>query len=250
MLKEIKKDSVALLMPCGAPVEPRVIQSALNLVTTACVNGCVVRQVGVTDRTLIQTARNFLAKGFMEETECEWSFWMDSDMILEARTILVMLRWAKQLNIKMLTGIYYQRGGKHKPNLWKREVRSKDGRFNHIAKDDYSQFFVYPKEHRGPPYPVDAAGFGCVLVHRDVFADLKFPYFKFVWYPGEDGKEHEVSEDFYFFGEAAKAGHQLYAVPELNCGHLGSAPVIEHKDMSVDRAELTEMKMDKEVVKV
>lgn len=242
-VKEIKKDSIAFLMPCGGPVEPRVLQSAINLVTTAQVNGYTVRQVGITDRTLIHTARNFLSIGFLEHTDCEWAFWMDSDMILEARTLPIMMAWAKRLDAKMLTGIYYQRMGDHKPVLWKKQVRSLDGTIAHSTEDEYSHFFIYPKEMKGQPYPVDVAGFGCVLLHRDVLEAMKKPYFRFEFYKGDDGKEKEASEDFYFFVQAKKLGFQLWAVPELQCGHLGQAPTITHKDMVMDMSKMTEMDM-------
>lgn len=240
MLKEIKPDSVALLMPCAGPVEPRVLQSTLNLVSSAQMQGVVVRQVGITDRTLIHTARNILAKGFLE-TDCEWAFWMDSDMILEARTIPLMLKWAKQLDAKMLTGIYYKRMGQHHPVLWRKTLQSKDGKLVRTTKDRYAHMTVFPASIGGEPFKVDVAGFGCVLMHRSVFDKLKEPYFRFDFFQGEDGKELEASEDFYFFTNAREAGIELWAVPELKCGHLGHAPVITHADMQLDMSKMTEM---------
>ena len=66
-LREIIKDRIAFLMPCGAPVEPRTVQSALNVVNYARHKGCNITDVGITDRTLVHTARNFLAQGFLED---------------------------------------------------------------------------------------------------------------------------------------------------------------------------------------
>lgn len=241
-LKEIKRDSVALLVPCGAPVEPRVLQSTVNLVTSAQMQGITVRQVGVTDRTLIHTARNILADGFLK-TDCEWAFWMDSDMILEARTIPLMMSWAKKLSAKLLTGIYYQRMGEHRPILWRKETKSKDGTWKRTTKDRYSSHLVFPKSIGGEPFRVDVAGFGCVLMHRDVLEKLSKPYFRFDFYEDEDGRQLEASEDFYFFTRAREAGIELWAVPELKCGHLGHAPVITHADMKVDLSKMVEIDM-------
>ena len=244
-LKEIKKDSVAFLMPCGGDVPPRVVQSALNLITTSAVQGITVRQIGITDRTLVHTARNYLAAGFLD-TECEWAFWMDSDMILQPDTIVRMLGWAKRLDAKMLTGIYYQRMGDHKPVVWRKKVVSTDGNIVHEGVDEYSHYYVYPKEVGGPPYKVDTAGFGCVLIHRSVFDDVEYPYFRFVFYKDREGKPCEASEDFYFFVQAKKAGHQLWAVPELDCGHVAPGKIIRHADMKIDLDKMTEMKIDYE----
>lgn len=241
-LRAIQKDSVALLVPCGGPVDPRVFQSTLNLVATAMHHGIVVRQIGVTDRTLVHTARNKLSQGFLM-TDCEWAMWVDADMILEPRTVPVLLQWAKKLDAKMLTGIYYQRHGDHKPIIWNKVVKSSDGKIAHTDADEYCHFFVYPGAVGGQPYKVDVAGFGCSLIHRSVFDTMKYPYFKFVFYEGEDGKPREASEDFYFYVQAKKLGFDLWAVPELNCGHMADARIITHKDMSIKRSELTEMDM-------
>jgi len=242
--KEIKKDSVAFLMPCGGPVEPRAVQSCMNLASKAAVEGFPCVFTGITDRTIIQTARNQLAKDFLERTDCEWAFWADSDMILEPNTIPIMIRWAKKLNAKMLTGIYYQRGGEHKPVIWNKEAMDDDGNIVCKKDDDYTHFFCYPGiklpngklkiAPGGPPFRVSVAGFGCVLLHRDVFDGMPYPYFRFNHWNDEEGKIHESSEDFHFFVEAGKLGHDLWAVPQLVCGHIGHAPVITYKDCSVD----------------
>lgn len=223
-LKEIVKDSVALLVPCGGQVEPRVFQNALVLTSFANENGCKVRQVGVTERTLIHTARNVLAKGFLE-TDCEWAFWMDSDMILEPQTIPVMLRWAKQLDAKFLTGIYYQRFGNHVPVILVRDEE------NRKYEDKYSHTPVLPPEGQKTPFKVQRAGFGCILMHRDVLTALKEPYFKYPYI----SETKEFSEDFYFCMKAEEAGFDLWAIPELTCGHIGQAPVITRSDCKPDK---------------
>src|SRR3990167_3544 len=66
-LKEVKKGSIAFLMPCGGAVEPRAVQSLLNMVSKAAIDGFPVSFLGVTDRTLIHCASNYLSAGFLEE---------------------------------------------------------------------------------------------------------------------------------------------------------------------------------------
>jgi len=247
-LKEIVKDSIAFLMPCGAPVEPRTVQSALNVVNHARMKGYKVNDIGITDRTLVHTARNYLSYGFLEDTTCEWAFWMDSDMLLEARTISVLMARAKTVGAKMITGIYYQRVGDNKPVLWKKELHSKDGKIVHDTAKGFSNYFVYPENIGGAPFKVDVAGFGCVLIHRDVYDAMKKPFFKFEFYM-QDGKEKEASEDFYFFEQAKSLGFQLWAVPELDCGHIAAGQVIRHADMKakLDLSKMTEMKIEHQI---
>ena len=218
-LKEIVKDSVAILIPCGGMVEPRVFQSAIVLTSYANENGYKIRQVGVTESTLIHTARNVLARGFLE-TDCEWSFWMDSDMILEARTIPALLSWAKKLNVKLVTGVYYQRYGEHVPVILIRDEK------NRSYEDVYSHTPILPPEGQKAPFKINRAGFGCMMVHRDVLVALDEPYFKYSFI----SDKKEFSEDFYFCMQAEQAGFELWAIPELTCGHVGQAPVITRAD--------------------
>jgi len=222
-LKEIVKDSVAILSPCANSVEPRAYQFAMVIASAASASGFPVRQVGVTERTLIHTARNVLANEFLA-TDCEWAFWLDSDMVLPANTIPVMIRWAKKLNAQFLTGVYYQRVGDHKPLVL---LRNED-RVNY--KEDYEHSMVIVPEGNKTPFKVHCCGFGCVLMHRDVLMKMDQPFFKYEYPPGK----RELSEDFYFCINARKKGIDLWAIPELTCGHIGQAPIITKKDFKFE----------------
>jgi GT2 family glycosyltransferase len=231
--KEIKKDSVCIMMPCGAPIEPNVAQSLLLVALGANNNGYPVRQVGMTNRTLIDTARNELAKEFMN-TDCEWSFWMDSDMILQPDTIPVMIKRAKELDAKFLSGVYCRRMGDHRPLLWRRKLVAEDETVlvDH-AKDDRwvtTDVIIHPDKKQ--PFKVDACGFGCCLIHRSVYEQLKFPYFQAFWTDWHD-KKIQVSEDFYFCTMAREAGIPLWIIPELKCGHLGFGKVYTINDCTL-----------------
>ena len=204
--------SVAILVPCCGPVDPKVFQSALAM--AAATSEQKIDQVGVTNRVLVDEARQWLAEGFLQ-TDCEWAFWMDADMILEPRSINVLLSWAKKLDAKMLTGIYYQRQGNHKPIIWRRDGQYAEG-------DDYSHNTVIPPPGVKDPFVIHCAGFGCMLIHRDVFTEVAKegkPWFTHVWYSvNGNGERKKSSEDFYFCVKARKAGFKLWAVPELRCG--------------------------------
>lgn len=210
MLKEVIPGSVALLSPCANTVEPKAYQFAMNLVAGAWKGGVPVNMVGVTERTLIHSARNILAEGFLN-TECEWAFWLDSDMVLPSNTIPTMLRWAKKLKAEFLTGVYYQRIGEHRPLVLIRDEK----------RDKWGGFNVQPPAGDKRPFRVDYCGFGAVLTHRNVFEKLPKPWFKYDFIEGKD-----FSEDFYFCEEARKANIPLWAIPELECLHIGQAPLI------------------------
>jgi hypothetical protein len=229
-----EKPSVAILMPTGEVVDPKVMRSLLSVGLTAQANGHKVPIFGMAERMVVHQARNMLAETFLK-TGIEWCFWMDSDMILEPRTIPVMMKWAEVLKAKMLTGIYYQRLGNHKPVLWRRKcVSAENGEILYESKDRYAQHFVHPGGVGGTPFQVDAAGFGCVLLHRSVIEAMQKPYFKFVDYENDKGQPVMASEDFYFFANAKDFGFDLWAVPELRCIHLGDRKQVQFEDMKID----------------
>ena len=66
------------------------------------------------------------------------------------------------------------------------------------------------------PFEVDAGGAGCLLIRRDVFDKVHWPWFK--WVEFEDGSQE--SEDIFFFRKCNDAGLRLMADPQIICNHF------------------------------
>lgn len=230
---------IAFVMPCAAGVSPRCVQSALQVVANAWENGYRVKQIGITERTLIHSARNWMAKEFLAG-DADWLFWMDSDMVLEARTLTVLMRWSERLNARFLSGIYYQRMGEHRPVMGVNSAQYESGQDLKL-QDEYSFMHVAVDERATSPFKVDMVGFGCVLLHRSVFDKLKYPYFRFLF--NEDKPDSYISEDTYFCAKARKVGVDIWAIPELRCGHLGQEPIITAKDFQITQKDCAPIKV-------
>lgn len=220
-------DSVTVLCPIAESIPPLTFQTALSVVGYASKNGVNVEYIGVTERSLVDTARNVLTREFLK-TPSEWAFWMDADMVLPKDTIIQLLKTAKAKDAKMVTGVYYQRGRKHWPVCWVRESKTENGKdVLHENADEYDAneflgMYAMPGPEAKEPFEANTAGFGCCLIHRSVFETLDDPWFKFI-----DGK---CSEDFYFFVTAKKKGFKLWADPSLRLGHIGSPKVVYRED--------------------
>jgi len=229
---------VALLCPVAESVNPQVFKHALAMVSYASAHGYEVSQVGVTERTLIHSARNQLALGF-KATDCEWAFWMDADMIFPPSTIVHLIEKAKELNTKFITGVYYQRLGQHLPVLWRKNPVLLDGTIAPLLTDKkdkneaYLHHFIVPPEKT--PVKADVAGFGCIAMHREMLEKIEFPYFKTI--------SDDCSEDFYFCIKAKEAGYQLWADPSLELGHMSNPKFITRKDMVLDEKNKIEVKI-------
>lgn len=218
--------TLTILCPIAETVNPLTFQTAMSAMGYASRNGVKVEYVGVTERTLVDNARNALTKEFLK-TKSDWSFWIDADMVIPKETIVKLLTTATEKGAKMVTGIYYQRGRKFWPVCWVRDPKLESGKsVKHINEDEYNSneflgTFAIPGPEAKEPFEVNTAGFGCCLIHRSVFESLDEPWFQFI-----NGK---CSEDFYFFVNAKKKGFKLLADPSLRIGHVG-APLIVYKE--------------------
>lgn len=220
-------DKVALLCPIAESVSPKTFQSVMAMVGYSTAKKVAIGHIGVTERTLVDTARNTLTTSFLK-TDNEWAFWIDSDMTFPKDTLVMLLETAKKKRAKMVTGVYYQRGGKHFPVLWVRDPKLESGsKVLHKNQNEYNQneyigMYALPGPDAVEPFKVATAGFGCVLVHRDVLELMDYPYFQFL--------PDKCSEDFYFFVNAKKKGFQLWADPRIDLRHIGEAPLIGRED--------------------
>ena len=224
---------IALLSPVAESVSPMAVQSVIAAMLKTMDSGLRVEQIGVTDRMLVQSARNLLAKGFLE-TDCEWAFWWDCDTIVPSDVVAQLYATAQAQNTKFVTGVYYQRLGNHYPVIWKKNPLLEDGRepkltpqselgpMNETTNDAYRHFHVFPSPGKKKPFKIDVCGFGCVLTHREMFEKIPYPWFKMI--------SGECSEDFYFCVEAKKAGYQLWADPIPRLGHIGAPGVVYQED--------------------
>lgn len=233
----------SIAVPCAQVVEPKVLQSMMSVVNYSSQHGVRIPFIGVTERVLIEDARNTLAETFLK-SPVEWLFWMDSDMIFPPDTLVKLFDVAEKKNAKMVTGIYYQRKGSYYPCLWSRGDELDDGTKTALESpkgklNKYLGTFLIPHPDKKEPFKVHAAGFGCVLIHRSVFEIMKRPWFQFV--------KGTCSEDFYFFVNAHELGFELWVEPTIDLGHLGDSPVITKKDFNAKAKNIDVVGLKKEI---
>jgi len=233
------KKRVSIAIPIAENVPPVTLQSMLALVAHAAMSGIEVVDIGVTQRMMVDGARNGLTEGFLT-TNTEWILWLDSDMTFPKETLVELFKVAEEKDAKMVTGIYYQRKDKNLPVLWSRGEETEhiglSGMESKRAETNkYVGAFCFPNPHKKEPFKVHAAGFGCVLIHRSVFETLDNPWFQFV--------PKTCSEDFYFFVNAKEAGFELWATPNLDLGHIGDPPIITKKDF-LDKLDNSGLQID------
>ena len=81
------------------------------------------------------------------------------------------------------------------------------------------KFMPFNNLQPGLIYQIDACGFGCVLLRRDLLDTLPQPYFVFATEDGED--EYCMGEDLYFCRQVIRSGGQMWAHGSVLCEHIG-----------------------------
>lgn len=173
----------------------------------------------------IDTARNNLVEMFLQ-SDCEYLFFLDSDTCPPPDAVERLIarsegRRAKGQDTPIVAGWYNVKKAPHHPCV-----------FDYVGWNEAKQWHDYhpreaaPEDDAAPPCAigcgkqhaqtverVDAVGFGCILLRRDMFADR----ITGKWFTTEEGG----TEDMSFCRRAAKAGAPVFVDWSLHCAHIG-----------------------------
>lgn len=163
----------------------------------------------------INAARTENGKKFLE-SDCEYIFYVDTDMLWEPSELIKLHEYAKKSGVKAVSG-------------W--TLMPKNGLWPHAFRQDGTDFVPYG--HIPPysdPIKVDAVGGACFLVHRDVLEAVKANYedkTEYVW-------QEEVfvpallqnrGEDIEFSRRITEAGFDIHYHPDAIFTHVKPQPM-------------------------
>lgn len=151
----------------------------------------------------VEQVRNLIANWVIQHNY-DYLFAVDSDISFPPDTLTKLI----DANKDIVSGLYIQRI----PGTHTLEIMRKN-QFGGVSHVDYADI-----KDRGI-VPIDACGFGCVLVKADVFNRIPYPHFV---YKSAIDHAHTVSEDVYFCEQARACGFTLWADTSILCEHTGS----------------------------
>lgn len=135
----------------------------------------------------LDVKREVLAEMALNQN-ADYLFWLDMDMRFGPDVFNKLIKWNKDI----ISGIYIDRYGK---NICKLKGQ-KEIPLNRLKK--------------GKPIKIESTGFGVLLVKKEVFEQLKRPWFE--WKIGRP-------EDLDWCIKANKQGFKIYADPTTFLGH-------------------------------
>ena len=211
--------SILIGLPCyGGVVSDKTTNALFKLGKQFVRNNIDHGILTLANESLISRGRSRIANFFINNTDFEYLFFLDSDVGFEADDVLKLLSYNKE----MVCGAYPM---KTVPLKWNFTITE-------------------PRQREGDLVAIDKIGIGFSLIHRDVFIRIakKYPELKYI--PTNESTTHNpteaefnnsyhyfhemrqgdiyLPEDLSFFTRARSVGMQAWMDTSINLCHVGS----------------------------
>jgi GT2 family glycosyltransferase len=170
----------------------------------------------------ISTARNMVARSFLEERDAPWLFMADTDMWFPADTVDRLIAAADPAERPVVGGLCFSQntdngGGEPYSTM-----------YEPVERDGQLAFVRYKEWPEDACVPVGATGAACLLVHRsaleavaEVSGDKAAP-----WFRESAVGTALVGEDLTFCMRLARAGIPVHVHTGVRAGHMKTTMLI------------------------
>lgn len=210
---QFEKMRVAVLSPI-MHLEPQWVRSLANMVGYSWSRGLKILEMGITEREVVQWARNNLARNavhwdcYLDKQPFTHLLWLDTDHVFNPDLACALARHFASGEVDMVSALYFGRQSPYLPVAY-----VKDG--------GPSEYTHYPLiEVPNCLCEVDAVGFGALLVKLDVFKRVPEPWFTL---------DTNAGEDIAFCVHAKKHGVRIFLDGQYKLGHFGEKQIITEK---------------------
>lgn len=148
----------------------------------------------------------------------DYVFMIDNDEVVpeDALVNLIETEQSYPLGHTMAVGYCLSRptGGDNKNG---RTTAFKFGGKDYVVDDAYMAEELKQLCNNGvTKLQIRGSGLGCVLIHREVFEKMPYPYFKWVEY----NNKSQLSEDLYFCEQFRAIQRPIFVDTKVSCGHM------------------------------
>lgn len=194
-----------IAVPCMDTVPVPFMESILNLTKPA------DTRISFLPGSLVYDSRNMLSLKAIEDNY-DYVMWFDSDMVFPHDTLLSLMEDLDRQDAQIVTGLYFKRKFNTSPVLY-RVLDKPQKNAQGIPVRQLEDYIDYPKD---TIFPVQGAGFGCMLMETSVLKqvwDTFGPAFAPLPWGGED-----IS----FCYRVKQLGIPILCDSRVKCGHVGS----------------------------
>lgn len=161
----------------------------------------------------IPEQRYHLLRLWYEMNQTEWLLCVDSDIFITPQNVEMLLQSAHPIHKPVISGLYFiyefLKAEVSVPNCIPCIYKKIDG-VNTSIKDFEKNSLI----------EIDAAGFGCVLIHRNAVTLLLEKYESNNFFRSVGNENFASAEDFAFFAHLKECGIQAYANTGVSVQHI------------------------------
>lgn len=191
-IEPVRTKNILIAIPCKNDIEGDTFKSIYDLIIPEGYKAHFQYFYGYAVDQVRNLIADWTVKGY------DYLFAVDHDMIFAVDTLQKLLDCDKPV----VSGVYRQRTENQTIEIY-------DHALHHIP---------YEHLHGKGLVEVGGCGFGCVLVKKEVFADVGYP--QFVYHHALD-HTNTFSEDLDFCKKAREKGHTIWCDTSIVCGHVG-----------------------------
>lgn len=177
----------------------------------------------------ISTARNMVARSFLEREQAPWLFMCDTDMVFAANTISRLIATADPATRPVVGGLCFSQNADDPAG------GAYSTMYELVERDGQLAFIRYKKWPRNKPVRVAATGAAALLIHRDALVkvaatsgDAAAP-----WFRESVAGTSLIGEDLTFCLRCGAADIPIYVHTGVPVGHIKTTMLGGHDDRSV-----------------
>lgn len=200
---------ILIAIPCMDMIDTAFVQSLMGLDLAEEV------RIKFLPGSLVYDSRNQLTE-IARASECEYIFFLDSDMTFKGDILKRLLEDAEKENLDIVTGLAFTRRLPIRTAIFKKCEYSvdKDGQLF----PDAENYNDYPKDSL---FPIQACGMACCLIRMSM-VDKVLHKFGLPFSPAQGW-----GEDLSFCIRARELGAKIYCDSRVKVGHIGKMVVDE-----------------------
>lgn len=177
----------------------------------------------------IASSRNKVATAFLDSTDGEWLWFVDTDMGFAPDTVDRLIETALDVDTKVIGALCFA-GLRRKPpaghTLYAERFLIQPTVYEWVELPDEAGFRPIVDYPRDKPIRVAATGAACLLIHRDVLTEMRDMFAGDVWFEpvalpeaGKGKRPRTFSEDMSFFLRLASMNRDAYVDTAVKTTH-------------------------------
>lgn len=189
----------------------------------------------------LATARNTVAATFLDETDAEWLWFVDSDMGFAPDTVDRLVDAADPVSRRVVGALCFAQKRAGRGDLHAERYVITPTIYEYVELDDQVGFRPVEDYQRDHLQKVAATGCACVLIHRSVLHKIRDKHgpvwFDHLTHPGKGGGARRTfGEDLSFCVRAAGVGEDLFVDSSVKTSHEKGGIFLDEHAYDRDRA--------------